>query len=297
MAPRRKAEELRQKSVWDEQLVSEVLVNSKHRDRMWNWLLKNPEADICDIPFDTWRVAKVGANAIRNEFVRFTTKVVERNESIRGDTTKLLLELQDGHRIETVIMRHVAHATVCVSSQIGCQMGCRFCATGTMGIIGNLTSGEILEQLVRADAISKIRNVVFMGMGEPLNNYEHVKRAVLAMTDEKRFGLSGRHVTVSTVGVLKSMQRMTEDMAFVNLALSLHAPNQEVRLKIVPAAAAHKLDKLLDAVDLHIERNKQVYAMKRRNSHGEHLSQEEVNQAIHQASERTGCGGRTKLQG
>lgn len=97
----------------------------KHRTRMWLWLIANPEKDLCDIPFKKWLVKKASQEAILKNFVKFTTTVVERNESSRGDTTKLLIELQDGHRIETVIMRHVSHSTVCVSSQIGCQMGCR----------------------------------------------------------------------------------------------------------------------------------------------------------------------------
>ena len=95
-------------------------------------------------------------------------------------------------------------------------MGCRFCATGTMGIIGDLTSAEILEQFIYAQKISKLRNVVFMGMGEPLNNYENVKRAVQCMIDPKRFSLSPRHVSVSTVGVVKNMYRLTEELPQVS---------------------------------------------------------------------------------
>eukprot|EP01035_Chromulina_nebulosa_P017071 gene17071-22583_t len=137
-------------------------------------------------------------------------------------------------------------------------MGCKFCATGTMGIIGDLTSAEILEQLSHANEVSKIRNVVFMGMGEPLQNYDNVKNAVLFMIDNQRYALSPRHVTVSTVGVVKNMYRLTEDIPSVNLALSLHAPNQQTRLKIVPTASAHKIDKLMAAIDNHIKRNSEV---------------------------------------
>lgn len=125
MAPKRKAEDLKLQSIWDETLVSQVMDNEKHRSRMWQWLVLNPDKELCDIPFDVWRVKKASSEAILKNFVKFTSKIVERNESSRGDTTKLLLELQDGHRVETVIMRHPSHNTVCVSSQIGCQMGCR----------------------------------------------------------------------------------------------------------------------------------------------------------------------------
>ena len=122
-----------------------------------------------------------------------------------------------------------------------------------MGIIGDLTAGEIIEQVIYANDITRIRNVVFMGMGEPLNNYENVKAAVEFLIDSRTLGLSPRHVTVSTVGVIHNMKRLTKDLPTVNMALSLHGPNQETRLKIVPAAKAHKFDKLIAALDYHIE--------------------------------------------
>lgn len=128
-----------------------------------------------------------------------------------------------------------------------------FLQTGTMGIIGDLTAGEIIEQVIYANIVTKIRNVVFMGMGEPLNNWENVKKAVEFLIDSRTLGLSPRHVTVSTVGVVHNMKRLTVELPTVNLALSLHAPNQEVRLKIVPAAKAHKFEKVIDALDYHIQ--------------------------------------------
>eukprot|EP00854_Cymbomonas_tetramitiformis_P020500 gene20500-24572_t len=234
-----------------------------------------------------------------------TSKIVEQNTSSDGTTTKILLEFQDGLRAESVIMRYDSalgrnteanasragnkRATLCVSSQVGCQMGCTFCATGTMGLIGDLTAGEILEQLVMANKITPIRNIVFMGMGEPLNNYAEVVGAVNAMIDPRRFGLSPAHVTVSTVGVVPRIiqastgfspaivtipmmgvayqwpkgdvggvwtgetMQMAEDLPAVNFALSLHAPTQELRVKIVPSAKAFPLDKLMAAVDRHHE--------------------------------------------
>ncbi|KAG2482924.1 hypothetical protein HYH03_018202 [Edaphochlamys debaryana] len=139
-------------------------------------------------------------------------------------------------------------STLCVSSQVGCQMGCTFCATGTMGLKGNLTAGEIIEQMVHARGVAAIRNVVFMGMGEPLNNYEPVRAAVAMMTDSKGFGLKRRHVTVSTVGVIPRIKQLAEDLPGVSLALSLHAPTQELRSTIVPSARAFKLPALMEAV-------------------------------------------------
>jgi tRNA A37 methylthiotransferase MiaB len=208
MAPKRK--ELPLKSIWDETYLNPILTNPKHRVKLWRHLINSFAAQdshpnvaegvkdrsfrrrstcMGDIPFAEWCFPRAQYQSITESLSLFTTKVIERSESSRGDTTKLLVELQDGHRVETVIMRHRGHATVCISSQIGCQMGCRFCATGTMGIIGDLTAGEILEQLVWANSVTRIRNVVFMGMGEPLNNYENVKKAVLFMIDTKLFAL------------------------------------------------------------------------------------------------------------
>ena len=208
------------------------------------------------IPFAKLGVSERVADFIRRHCVLFTLKVVLKSESKRGgDTIKLLIELQDGHRIETVVMKHAKRSTVCVSSQIGCQMGCRFCATGTLGIIGNLTAGEIVQQVVLANSFTRIRNCVFMGMGEPLNNFENVKTAIAFLVNDKLLALSARHVTVSTVGVLAAMKRLTLELPAVNLALSLHAPNQRVRRSIVPAAAAHPIDKLMRAVDEHIAAN------------------------------------------
>lgn len=131
-----------------------------------------------------------------------------------------------------------------------------------MGIIGDLTSGEIIEQLVHANMITKIRNVVFMGMGEPLNNYDNVKKAVEFMIDNQRLALSSKHVSISTVGVIKNMKRMADEMPSVSLALSLHAPNQETRLKIVPSASAYTIEKLMQALDYNIQCSLQDLAIR-----------------------------------
>eukprot|EP00940_MAST-03C_sp_MAST-3C-sp2_P001810 g1810.t1 len=139
------------------------------------------------------------------------------------------------------------------------MMGCKFCATGTMNLKGNLRSSEILEQVAFARAIfemrnedKRLRNVVFMGMGEPLQNYDNVKSAVECLTDRNLFGFGRQHVTVSTVGVVESMRRLTQDLPGISLALSLHAPSQAKREKIVPTATAWHIEKIMDAFDAHI---------------------------------------------
>jgi adenine C2-methylase RlmN of 23S rRNA A2503 and tRNA A37 len=255
MSRRRKAD-LKLKSIWDEKQIQDLFQSQgktmQHAFKIWNWMIAHPLVELADVPMEKFNIPRSVERALKSEFHKFTSKVVTKNVSERGDTTKLLIELQDGHKIETVVMIHSGRTTVCVSSQIGCKMGCKFCATGTMGIIGDLTSGEIIEQLVHASAITRVRNVVFMGMGEPLNNFENVKLACEFMTDNRRFGLSPRQVTVSTVGVVNAMYRLTEELPHISMALSLHAPTQDIRLKIVPAASGHPLDKLMEAVDHHI---------------------------------------------
>lgn len=249
-----KKRQLKLRSIWEEDEVIEVC-GKIHATTIWGWLLRHPLNDLTDIPFAELNIPKKVYHEVIDRFVKLTTKIVLTQDSARGDTTKLLIELQDGHRIETVIMKHRQRTTVCVSSQIGCQMGCRFCATGTLGIIGDLTTGEIVEQFFHANNVSPIRNVVYMGEGEPLMNFDNVKSSVNFLLDVRRFNLAAKHITVSTVGVVKNIYRLTTELPRVKLALSLHAPNQELRLKIVPSASAHKIEKLMEAVDHHIEYN------------------------------------------
>ena len=156
-------------------------------------------------------------------------------DSTDGATTKWLWRTADGAQVETVLMAATRPRTVCVSSQAGCAMGCTFCATGQAGFERHLDAGEIVEQVMRAPAratSSASRNVVFMGMGEPLANVDDVLRALERLHDD--LGLSARHLTVSTVGVVPGMRRLAEHPLPVTLAVSLHAPDDELRETLVP---------------------------------------------------------------
>lgn len=176
-------------------------------------------------------------------------------------TSKLLIKLHNGAFVEAVIMRYDTRlgkyagkprpgglrATLCISSQVGCKMGCKFCATGSMGFKNNLSSGEIVEQLVHASRFSQIRNVVFMGMGEPLNNYSSVVESVRVITGLP-FQLSLKRITISTVGIIHAIKKLHNDLPGLNLAVSLHAPAQDIRCQIMPAARAFPLAKLMDSL-------------------------------------------------
>ena len=165
-----------------------------------------------------------------------------------GDTVKWLWALDDGREIETVLMHYPARATVCVSTQAGCAMACGFCATGQAGFDRQLTTGEIVEQVVRARASAaprRLSNVVFMGMGEPLANYDATWAAVERLHGD--LGLSARHLTLSTVGIVPGIRRLAEEALPVNLAVSLHAANDELRDELVPINRRYPLDVLHDA--------------------------------------------------
>jgi 23S rRNA (adenine2503-C2)-methyltransferase len=175
---------------------------------------------------------------------------VTESVSDRGDTVKFLWSLAGDARVETVLMLYPDRATVCVSSQAGCAMGCGFCATGQAGFTRHLTTGEIVEQVVRAsrrarDGGRRVSNVVFMGMGEPLANEAAVWGAVERLHDD--LGLSARHLTVSTVGIVPGIRRLAERGLPVTLAVSLHAANDELRDELVPINRRYDLDTLLDA--------------------------------------------------
>jgi len=170
-----------------------------------------------------------------------------------GKTLKWLWSLDGGAEIETVLMRYPDRATVCVSSQAGCAMRCSFCATGQAGFKRNLTAGEIVEQVVaarRAAAPARLSNVVFMGMGEPLANYENLWAALHRIHDD--LGISARHLTVSTVGVIPGIRRMTAESLPVNLAVSLHAANDRLRSKLVPLNRRYPIGALIEACNQYV---------------------------------------------
>ncbi len=170
------------------------------------------------------------------------------SEADGGDTVKWLWRLQDGALVETVLMHYAERATVCVSSQAGCAMGCSFCATGQAGFERHLTTGEIVEQVVRAVQRARPRrlsNVVFMGMGEPMANLDHVIPALHRLHDD--VGISARHLTVSTVGLVPGIERLATTGLPVNLAVSLHAADDELRDTLVPVNRRHPLESLMAA--------------------------------------------------
>jgi len=179
-------------------------------------------------------------------------QTVTQQASDNGETTKFLWELSGGARVETVLMLYPDRATVCISSQAGCAMGCSFCATGQAGFERQLSAGEIIEQVVRARRVAaeqqpprRVSNIVFMGMGEPMANFDNTWAAVQRIHDDMEIG--ARHITVSTVGLIPGINRMAAEALPVNLAVSLHAADDDLRNELVPINRKYPLNDLMDA--------------------------------------------------
>jgi len=228
-------------------------------------------------------------------------KLVREQVSKNNDTVKALFELADGNKIESVLMMHPDRNTVCVSSQVGCPVGCTFCATGAMGFKRNLTSREIVDQVLwwaryvgachgmplrgggqPANNPQRINNIVFMGMGEPMMNLENVAEAIVVLTDKERFGIGKRKITVSTSGYIANLDKLLKKFPHIGLAISLHAPTQELREKIMPTAAKNNpLEKLIDLVADYSRKTKRRVSF-------EYILIEKVNDELIQARQLAG---------
>jgi len=188
-----------------------------------------------------------------------SAKETHRVVSDDGDTTKLLLNLTDGTPVETVLIQYPSskinghpRSTICVSTQIGCAMGCVFCATGQMGFEKNIRAEEIVAQVIHfADILQQrgehVTNLVFMGMGEPMANYDEMIRAVRILTHDRGFGIWQRNITISTIGLISGIDKLAEENLQVGLAISLHAPNNELRKKLVPTAGPNSVEDIIEA--------------------------------------------------
>ncbi|MDO8639393.1 MAG: 23S rRNA (adenine(2503)-C(2))-methyltransferase RlmN [bacterium] len=199
-------------------------------------------------------------------------------------TIKALITLKDGLEIETVLMRHQdKRNTVCVSSQVGCPLACLFCATGKMGFKRNLEEFEIIEQVLFFSRYlkkekEKVTNIVFMGMGEPFLNYENVMGAIKVLNDKGGLNLGARHFSISTAGITEGIEKLAKENLQVNLAISLHTPNEELRLELMPISEKYPIKKILIAVDDYIEKT-------RRRVMFEYIMIKDVNDSDEQAAE------------
>src|SRR5689334_7608773 len=217
-----------------------------HARQLYRWIYKRGVVDFASMT----DLSKELRASLAAEFEVATPRVVTESQSIDG-TRKFVLELGDERRIEAVFIPDTPAMTFCISTQVGCAMGCGFCLTGKMGLVRNLTAGEIAGQVrVLAGAtglLDKPFNIVLMGMGEPLHNYDNTMKALRLLHEEHGLAVSPRRVTLSTVGIVPGIERLAHEPLMPNLAISLHATTEDQRTALVPPNRKYSLAALLDA--------------------------------------------------
>jgi 23S rRNA (adenine2503-C2)-methyltransferase len=224
------------------------------------------------------------SKSLRNrlsENFRLKTLLLHQREIAADGTEKYLWKLYDDRFIESVLIPETRRNTICISSQVGCSLGCKFCATGTMGLIRNLTTGEIVEQVLQIKKLSKhrITNVVFMGMGEPFMNYHRSVQAAQILGDPEGLAIAGKRITISTSGVAPKIIQYADEKLPFGLAISLHAPTQELRESIMPIAKKFPLDELLESAKYYTS------AKKRNRITFEYVLLHGINDSVQQAKE------------
>ncbi|MEK4382648.1 23S rRNA (adenine(2503)-C(2))-methyltransferase RlmN [Aeribacillus sp. FSL K6-2848] len=222
--------------------------------QIFDWLYKKRAAS-----FDKMtNLPKSLKEALAEHFDLTTLKTIVKQTSKDG-TMKFLFELHDGYSIETVLMRHNYGNSVCVTTQVGCRIGCTFCASTLGGLKRNLSAGEIVAQVIKVQQIldeigERVSHVVIMGIGEPFDNYEEMMSFLKIINDEKGLNIGARHITVSTSGITPKIYQFADENLQINLAISLHAPNTELRTKLMPINKAFKLPDLMKAVKYYIDK-------------------------------------------
>ncbi len=208
---------------------------------------------------------------LKQEYTMCNFKILKKQESSDG-TKKYLFDVLDGNAIETVLMEYHHGKTICVSSQIGCKMGCKFCASTGIKFIRSLTAGEIVEQIlaVEQDIGDKISNVVFMGIGEPFDNYDNVMKAIQIINNQKGLNIGARHISISTSGLVPMIYKFADEELQCTLSISLHATTDEKRSKMMPINNRYNIKELMEACKYYINKtNKRIsfeYALAKDNN-------------------------------
>ncbi len=240
-----------------EKVVAELGQPRYRAVQVWDGLYRGLVADLREIttlPSD-FREQLAGLAA------PLTNKVAASAISVSGDTRKLVLELEDGETVELVVMVYADRVSACISTQVGCGLGCAFCATGISGLVRNLHCGEIVRQAVEAARVARdmgrrLNNLVFMGMGEPLQNWSNLWKAIFILNHPRGLSIGARHITVSTVGIPYRIREMADVPLQVGLAVSLHAPNDRLRRQIMPVATKYSIQEILDACRHYVQLTK-----------------------------------------
>ena len=242
------------KSLYLEELEEELgqLGEKSFRAKqIYQWVHQKLAADFEDMS----NLSKALREKLRQQYTLTALNPGEVKISKIDGTRKYLFRLSDGNVIESVWMQYHHGNSVCISSQVGCRMGCRFCASTLDGLERNLTAGEMLDQIYRiqADTGERVSNIVIMGSGEPMDNYDNVVRFIRLISHDQGLNISQRNITVSTCGIVPGIRRLAKEGLSVTLALSLHAPNDEVRKTLMPIANKYRIQEILDACQEYFE--------------------------------------------
>lgn len=218
--------------------------------QVFEWLYKKRVTSFDEMS----NISKSLIEKLNNEF---SISLLElRRKQTSELTNKYLFELEDGNLIEAVLMRHDYGLSVCVSSQVGCNMGCSFCESGRLKKVRNLNAGEIVRQIlmIEADIKERISSVVVMGIGEPFDNYDNIMDFIRIINDPLGIAIGARHITVSTCGIVPKIKEYANEQIQTNLAISFHAPNNELRDRIMKINKAYKIEELIDAIKYYIDK-------------------------------------------
>ncbi|KGM96077.1 ribosomal RNA large subunit methyltransferase N [Clostridium novyi A str. 4552] len=218
---------------------------SKFRAKqIFQWIYKKAVFNFDDMT----NISKETKEKLKENFCIQIPSVIKKYKSNIDGTEKFLFEYEDGNIIESVVMKYKHGNSICVSTQIGCRMGCKFCASTVDGVVRNLTSGEIIAQVLKAqkEIGDRISNVVLMGSGEPLDNYDNVLKFLKLINDDDTLKIGQRHITLSTCGIVPKIKELADEKMQITLAISLHAPNNEIRKSMMPIANKYTLDELLE---------------------------------------------------
>lgn len=247
-----------------EQLTDWIVKNGERKyraEQIWDWLYRKRVKQ-----FSHMKNLNQSCLDLLEEHLSFGTMEEELRQESADGTIKFLFKLADGHLIETVLMNFHYGMSICVTTQVGCNIGCSFCASGLLPKTRDLTSGEIVEQIVKTQQLldergekDRVSHVVVMGIGEPLDNYDNLCDFLHTINHDKGLAIGARHITVSTSGLVHKIYDFTDFDLQVNLAVSLHAPNDELRTRMMKINRAFPIEKLMKAIDYYLEkRNRRI---------------------------------------
>ena len=250
-----------------QEIVQELGEKKYRAEQIFNWLYKeNVQSfdEMTNLP-NSFR------EKLKEKFELYIFKIIVKQTSKDG-TKKYLFDVLDGNAIESVLMEYKYGKTICVSSQIGCKMGCKFCASTGIKFVRSLETGEIIEQLqaIERDENIKISNLVFMGIGEPLDNFDNVMKAIKILNNPKGINMGARHISISTSGLVPNIYRLADEKLQCTLSISLHAATDEKRSQMMPVNDAYNIEELMKACRYYIEKtNKRIsfeYALAKDNN-------------------------------